>query len=292
MRRNSVLGKKVLILGGSGFIGSRTSMAFSDAGAIVKINTREDLNNMDRLVSEHNIIINLIAKINAHDLEYSRESQEINIELSKNLLKSVVKNNPECKIIFASSQTVYGIANPLLIDESFQTNPETIYARQKKQAESIYEEYAHKYNISVAILRLTNVYGYESKNSRSVISLFMKNALNDKNIEIFGDGLELRDYIYVDDVANAFVTTADMSLKNLIYNCGSGYAYSVKDIAEKIIKCVGKGNIVHVPFPNNYARYPGDIIIDSGRFNSETGWEARVNLEEGIKRIYNHYTIY
>lgn len=310
MKKNTEY-SNVLILGGSGFIGRATALAFSNAGAKVTITTTnknpppiinarkkiesvkydviEDSDVLEELVKDRDIIINLIALVNAHDTSESEKTRKINVLFHNNLLKAIIKTKTNCHIIFSSSQTVYGKTNDNIVDEDFPISPETIYAKQKREAEMIYEDYVKKYNIPVTILRLSNVYGYGAKKSQSVISTFIENIIDDKEIKIFGTGDELRDYIYVDDVATAILAITKVTLTNLIYNCGSQRLYSIKDLTSYLKKITGFKKIVNVPFPNGYARYPGHIILNSKRFIKEARWKPKTNIEKGLKHTFNMY---
>lgn len=295
MIKNNVLEKKVLIFGGGGFIGRATALALVNAGARVTTTDRKDfdvlknIDLLDKLVTGYDVIINLLAIVNPHDLYPSRESQIVNVEFSKYLLESVLKNNPKCRVIFSSSQTVYGVTDSSSIDESHPTHPETTYAKQKREAEIIYENYGQKHNLDILILRFSNIYGYEAKNSKSVISFFMENAINNREIKIFGNGHELRDYIYIDDIVEALKVSIDRPFSHRIYNCGSSRKSSVKKIAENILKIVGSGQIINIPYPEEYAQYRGDIVLNSDLFKKETGWQPKTDISHGLKKMFEKY---
>ena len=305
--------KKILILGGSGFIGRATAIHLSKMKEDVTITYRTENNShfndgfkikkikydvldknddINDLVKNYDIIINFIALVNSHSLQSNKTDREINVSLVKKLLSAVAKFNPRCKILFTSSQTVYGATNSINISEDHPIVPETVYAKQKREAEIICEYYKKNYNISVTILRLANVYGFGSKTNQSVISSFINNALEGKEIRIFGEGKELRDYIYIGDVIKAISLAINPDLKSMTDNCGSGKYYSVKKIALSIINNIGSGKIVHVPFPNQYAKYPGDIILISNNFMNETNWKPQVSLEEGLEKMFNYYKLH
>lgn len=286
---------RILIFGSKGFIGKSAVKAFQKAGADVTAVSRteydatdiseKNLRKLAEFIKNKDVIVNLMAVVNSHEKTATIESEIVNTQFPRFLMEAVREHAPKAKIIFSSSQTVYGKAKKTLIDESHPVEPDTLYAKQKRVAEKIYEEYAREYGIAVTILRMSNVYGPDAPTSRSVISLFLERAKADKDITVFGEGDELRDYLYIDDTANALVVAAISPLAHHIYNVGSGEASCLTEIAKKAVANTGKGRIIYVPFPENYARYPGHIILDGTLFRKETGWEPKVGLNEALKRM-------
>ncbi len=293
--KKNLKGKKVLILGGTGFVGRATARAFAQAGAEVKAIGSKDydardtsvknIKKLQKFIVNKDIIINLAAVVNAHDLTASHESQAVNVEFAETLLNTLKKQSPSSRVIFSSSQTVYGTTEAPFIDEYHAVAPTTWYGKQKREAEDTYKYYADKHSIPITVLRLSNIYGPEASSSRSVISLFLEKAQKNADITVFGDGKELRDYLHVDDAAAAFVVAAQNDLEDVIYNCGSGEISCLKEIAEMAIHHARKGKVVHMPFPPTYARYPGHIVLNSDKFKKETGWKPKIKLMKGIKKM-------
>ncbi len=277
--------KKVLILGGTGFIGSEATEVFRRAGAkVTAIGHKLDYN-LENLVAKHDLILNLAAKVNAHELTPSKETIQVNVNLSRNLLEVVRRQNPKAKVVFTSSQTVYGSTGAPLITEDHPVNPQTIYAKQKYEAEEIYREYARIHGSRAVILRLANIYGPTAPTSKSVISLFVERAQKNEEITVFGEGNELRDYLFVEDAATALITAASTKLPDLVYNVGSGEYRSLNEIATHIVKHTGKGRIMYKPFPENYARYPGHLLLDSDKFLKDSGWKPKYSFEGGLQKM-------
>ncbi len=291
-------GVRVLILGASGFIGKALSSTFNEYGALVTGTTTDDFDALSQHTSEYlselvtnkDVIINLIGLKNSHASMSTQESRKINVEFCKTLLDTIGIYNPKAKVIFPSSQTIYGdIPNYERFTEEHVCNPVRIYAQEKKEAEDIHLNFVKKHPNQVVIFRLTNIYGPDKKNTQSIPTLFTLKAMANENITIYGDGKDMRDYIYVDDVARIFMYASITKLNHTIYNLCSGQLSSLNNIAENIVKRVGKGTIVHVPFPKEYTYHAGDIIIDNSRLLSEIQVGDFVRIEDGLERLYLEY---
>jgi UDP-glucose 4-epimerase len=285
MHIQNLKNKKVLILGGTGFLGKAAIHAFKKAGAIVTAIGSKDEYNLEELAANNEIFLNLAAIVNSHELTPSKETLQVNVHLSRILLEAVRRKNPKAKVIFTSSQTVYGPTDAPLITEEHPINPQTIYAKQKYEAETIYQEYAKLHGMKVAILRFANIYGPGAETAKSVISLFAEKAKKGGEISVFGEGDELRDYLFIEDAAQALLRAASTNLPEIVYNCGSGEYHSLSEIAAYMIKHVGKGTIKYKPFPKDYARYPGHFILNSDKFRKDSGWKPEHTFEEGLLKM-------
>jgi UDP-glucose 4-epimerase len=120
---------------------------------------------------------------------------------------------------------------------------------------------------------------------------FMRLAMEGKEISIFGDGTQIRDYVYVSDVVDAFLRAGmTEDARGKTFNCGSGRSCQFKDMVTAVVGTVGKGTIRHVPWPENYERVEtGDFRTDISALSGATGWEPVVPLEEGIQRMFEYY---
>ncbi|MBK9097593.1 MAG: NAD-dependent epimerase/dehydratase family protein [bacterium] len=321
---NAVKGKKVLITGGLGMIGSTIANKLVTYGAEVtildsliepyggnffnvediknriKINISDirDKESLKILIKDVNIIFNLAAQVSHNDslLNPSLDA-DINYIGHLNVLEAVRNFNPEAKVLYSGSRLQFGkiLKNP--VNEDHPLNPLTPYALNKTAAENLYLYYHRVYNIPVVIFRIANPYGprCQMKHSKySIINWFIRNAMEGKDITIFGDGIQMRDYIFVDDLADAFISAsvADKTTGE-VFNVGSGTGTKFKDMVENIIKIVGKGEINYVSWPNNYLNVEtGDYITDITKIKSCINWVPQFDLRIGILKTFEYYSKY
>jgi UDP-glucose 4-epimerase len=154
--------------------------------------------------------------------------------------------------------------------------------------------YSNIYGIRTCALRLTNTYGprMRVKDARQTfLGIWIKNLVEGKRIEVWGDGLQLRDFNYVDDVTDAMLLAAISEQSNgQIYNLGSPDRVNLKDLAALMIKVNGKGEYAIVPFPED--RKPidiGDYYADYSKIRDALNWNPRLDLEQGLTRTLQYY---
>ena len=128
-------------------------------------------------------------------------------------------------------------------------------------------------------------------NKYSLVGWFIRMAMENKTITIFGDGRQLRDYIYVEDITEAFLLSAANSASSgEIINLGSGYSSEFGEMVNTIIGIVGTGEIKYVDWPANYERIEtGNFQVDISKLKSLTGWAPSFTLEQGIRKTYEYY---
>jgi len=314
-------GARVLITGGLGFIGSNIAQKLALLGARITIvdsldplyggtlaNVEEirdririhvgdfrDRLLMEPLVRETNIIFSLAAQVSY--IDSSRipfDDLDLNCRGPLQTLELCRTQNPEAKVVFASSRLVLGkiVRQPAL--EDHPTEPLSLYGTHKLAAEKYHQLYAAQYGIRTAVLRITNPYGERQQLKHSKWSLpgwFMRLALEGKPITIFGDGSQLRDYIYATDLADAFLAVGLSSTPpGEVFNCGSGRSVRFREMAETIVRVLRRGTIEFVPWPPDYERVEtGDVSFDIGKLSRMVGWTPSVSLEEGVDRMYRYF---
>ena len=321
---DAVKGKKVLITGGLGMIGSTIAHKLVTYGAEVtildsliepyggnffnvagienkiKINISDirDKESLKVLIKDVDIIFNLAAQVSHNDslLNPSLDA-DINYIGHLNVLEAVRNFNPEAKVLYSGSRLQFGkiIKNP--VNEGHPLKPLTPYALNKTAAENLYLYYHRVYNIPVVIFRIANPYGprCQMRHSKySIINWFIRNAMEGKEITIFGDGKQMRDYIYVDDLADAFILASILDMTSSeVFNVGSGTGTEFKDMVETIIETVGKGRIIYVPWPDNYLNVEtGDYITDITKIKSYLNWLPKYDLKTGIMKTVEYYSNY
>jgi len=316
-------GKRVLITGGLGFIGStlahrllklKAQITLVDSlipeygGNLfnihgienkVKVNIADvrDSYGMNYLVQNQDYIFNMAGTLSHTDsMEDPFTDLQINCASQLSILQSCRKYNPKVKIIFAGTRGEYGRAVYLPVDEKHPLNPVDINGINNIAAEMYHILYNNAFGIKATSLRLTNTYGprHQMKHHRQgIINWFVRLVIEDKEISIFGEGKQIRDTNYIDDVVEALLLTAanDKSYGQ-IYNLG-GTPASLKEIVEMLIKICGKGRYKFVPFPKSSRIVEvGDYIADYSKITRELGWKPGISLEEGLRRTIEYYEKY
>jgi nucleoside-diphosphate-sugar epimerase len=312
--------KKILITGGLGFIGSNLAVKLVEEGAKVTIMDSKiqgqganefnilpirnkiqinysDIRNKEEVlenVRDQDIIFNLAAQIVNNP--YEQSGPKTNQEGQVNLLESCKEINPDCRIVFAGSRLMYGKVDEknLPVKETLPLRPLVQYAKDKVDGEKLHQEYFKKHRLDTLCFRITNPYGPRGQMKHAkygIVNWFIRQALENKEIKIFGDGSRFRDYIYVGDLVDAFLMGGlHPSAKGQIYNVGSGIPTSLDDLAKTITRVIGSGKILHVPLPDNEKdTETGNFYADVSKIKRELGWKTKTDLEEGIKKTTEFY---
>jgi len=314
--------KGVLIIGGAGFIGSNLAHKLVQLGADVTIadifhpsyggnifNLNEimeyiqlsytdlgDEYGMRRLVEDKSYIFDLAAQVSYTDsMNIPYVDLDINCRGHLQFLEICREINPCASILFTSSRMVYGKPMMIPVSEEHPTNPLSLYATHKLTGEKYFYLYKHHYGIDSKIVRIANPYGprNQMKNSKyGILNWFIRLAMENKEIKVFGDGSQLRDYIYIDDIVNGILSVASLvNPTEIIYNLGTGRGTSFSEMVDHVLSVVGKGSKVFIPWPNNYEKNEtGDYISDINRLNIIQGYDYKfTGLEEGIAKTLEYY---
>jgi UDP-glucose 4-epimerase len=310
-------GKKVLVTGGTGFIGGNlayrlvsmkvpvTILAHSEShlshiqdviemaknNAIpfeIIIGDLRDSELMQKIVKGKDIIFNLAAKVSHMDKGVvSYEDLDINVRGQLTLLEALRLHNPKAKVIFSSTRMVYGenVKNP--VKETHPTNPTTLYGINKLMAEKYHLAYHKRYGLRVTILRIGNPYGDRQHFSSGLYSLpgwFMNRALNGETIEILSDGKQERDYIYIGDLIEIMLR-AGMTEKTdgKIYNAGSGIRKTFGEMVDAIWKTVKSGKFVYVEKPQSTKN--DSYVLDISALTKDLKWKPKTKLNQGLKKM-------
>lgn len=318
-------GKRITITGGLGFLGSSLAVKLSWANAKITIidnlaplyganyfnlnhSNRKNINviigdirNKDLLkdiIKNSEFIFHFAAQVSYIDsLNMPFDDLEINVGGTLNILEILRNHNRKARLFFASSRLVLGSALENNIKESHPPQPISLYGIHKLTSENHILIYYKNFGIRSTILRITNPYGPRQQikhDKYSLVGWFIRQAMEDKTIKIFGTGSQRRDYIYIDDISRAIILLAkNENSSGEIFNVGCGKSIEFKEMVKKIVKIVGRGNIVFVDWPEDYEKIEtGNIQIDTGKIFKLTGWKAKVNLAEGIQRTYDYYSKY
>ena len=275
---------KYLITGGEGFIGSK--IVKNVGGFSFDLKSGLDILNqsqIDSAVTDVTGVFHCAAKISVPesislpDLYY-----KTNVKGTESVLNAVEKT--KSKIVFSSSAAVYGESN-VAVSEKSELNPKSPYAQNKIDGENILK----KSSIPHVALRYFNVYGPgQSAQYAGVITFFIQNALSGKDLLIHGDGNQVRDFVFVDDIVKANVLA--MNYKNTsfeVFNIGSGTQTSIKTLAETIISLTNSSSKIIYSTPRL-----GDITYsqaDVYKAKSILGWKIETSLEQGLEQTINYY---
>lgn len=314
-------GANILITGGLGFIGANLALRLVELGAqvtlvdslipeyggnlfnIEPIKHRVTVNiadvrdefSMDYLVQGRDYLFNLAGQTSHMDsMRDPYIDLEINCRAQLSILEACRKNNPRVKVVFASTRQIYGKPDYLPVDEKHLLHPTDVNGINKMAGEWYHILYNNVYGIRAVSLRLTNTYGprMRVKDARQTfLGIWIKRIIEDEPIEIWGDGLQIRDFNYVDDVVDALLLTASSDAANgKIYNLGGDETINFCDLAAKLIALNGAGEYKIVPFPPDRKVIDiGDYYSDFSLIRQQLGWEPQVDLGEGLHRALEYY---
>lgn len=294
--------KKILITGGHGFIGSNLTKHLEKKKAIVDIydkkegNDVQDVDNLKRYVKKNYFAIYHLAGFSgsAKSNEQKTECFRQNTFSSANLCELITKYSPNTKLILSGSRLEYGVPRYLPIDESHPTLPNSIYGLSKLAATQTGLIYFKKNNLDITIFRTSNVYGPHPSTSfagYNVINFFIDRAVKNQELKIYGDGEQLRDYIYIDDLVEVFTKVLKTSTLGNIYNLGYGRGIKFKDMVAKIIKIVGKGKLTYEKWPDDYTEVEtGSYVTDISKIKKDLKFIPRTSFEKGIEKTARNYS--
>ncbi len=314
-------GKRVMITGGLGFIGSNVARRLVALGAQVllvdslvpeyggnlfniagledrvRVNIADirDPHSMDYLVRHQDIIFNLAGQVSHTDSMLNPHTDlEVNCRAQLSFLEACRKHNPSVSIVYASTRQIYGRPQYLPVDEKHPLEPTDINGVNKMAGEWYHIVYHRVYDLRTTVLRLTNTYGprMRVKDARQTfVGLWLRQLVEGEELEIYGDGRQIRDLNYVDDVVEAMLLVASRDEANgQIYNLGHPEPTSLLHLAELMIGANGGGSYRIVPFPPDRKRIDiGDYQGDYSKIRSELGWQPRTGLAEGMARTLAYY---
>jgi UDP-glucose 4-epimerase len=312
---------KVLITGGLGFIGSNLARALVDRGAKVtladsliplyggNIFNIDDIRDkvtvnvcdvrdsfaMAYLLQGKDYLFNLAGQTSHMDsMSDPQTDLDINANAQLSILEACRKINPAIKIVFASTRQLYGKPDYLPVDEKHPIRPVDVNGINKLAGEWYHLLYNNVYGIRACALRLTNTYGpgMRVKDARQTfLGIWVRLLIEGKPIKVFGDGLQLRDFNYVDDCVEAMLLAgASDNANGKVYNLGSKEVVGLKALAEMIIKLGYGGTFELITFPpERKAIDIGDYYSDFSLITKELGWQPKVGLKEGLIQSINYY---
>jgi UDP-glucose 4-epimerase len=299
---------KIVVTGGAGFIGSHVTEALCDLdhevividdlsfgykkfidkrAVFVKGNIgdekiiRQVLRGTDAVI---HLAASSIIKFSYEDpISYFQNNLTNGIILLESMRKEGIK-----KIIYSSTAAVYGTPKKIPIKEDDPKNPISSYGASKLAFENALSAYYHAYGIESVSLRYFNAYGPrdEQKPATRAVPMWIKAILADKSVEVYWNAEQIRDYVFVKDIAQAHIDV--LSKKGcLTYNIGSGKGIVMKDIIKEIEKIVGK----RLKIINKDERKgdPHELIADISKIQKEIGWRPQISLAQGLRKTIEYY---
>ena len=316
-----ISGKKILITGGLGFIGSnlaRKLVHFDNTVTVVDSLIPEYGGNLRNLHDlKDKIVVNLSdvrdpfsikELIKGQDYLFNLAGQtshldsmsdpftdlDINAKAQLSILEACRKNNPKIRIVFASTRQIYGKPQYLPVDEKHPLNPIDVNGVNKIAGEQYHLLYNQAHGIRSSVLRLTNTYGprMRIKDARQTfLGIWIRNLLEGKPIQVYGDGQQRRDYNYVDDLLDALVlASTENKAIGKVFNLGAPDPMSLKETAEIMCSEIGLASWNLVPFPEDRKAIDvGDFTCDYSSFSSAFGWKPKIKFADGIKRSFEYF---
>ncbi len=314
-------GRRVLVTGGLGFIGSNLARRLVELGAdillidsllpdyggnlfnVAGIDDRVRVNiadirqgtTMNYLVRDRDVIFNLAGQVSHIDsMRDPHTDLEINCRSQLTILEACRQHNPATKVVFAGTRQIYGRAERLPVDETHLVQPTDINGINKAAGEYYHMVYNNVFGVRTCSLRLTNVYGPRQlirHNRQGFIGWFIRIALEGGEIQVYGDGSQIRDFVYVDDVADAFLRAGASDATNGdVFNVGGHEPLMHRDLVELLLRTAGRGSVRFVEWPDEKKRIDiGSFYSDSSKFERVTGWRPAVGLADGLARTLAYY---
>ncbi len=311
----------IMITGGLGFIGSNLAIRLVGMNANVTL--------VDSLIPEYGgnlwniepikdkIRVNISDVRDEHAMKYLIQGQdylfnlagqtshvdsmnnpypdlEINAKAQLSILEACRKYNPGVKLVFASTRQIYGAPQYLPVDEKHPLAPVDVNGINKMAGEWYHILYNNVYDIRASVLRLTNTYGprMRVKDARQTfLGIWIRHIIEGEPLLVYGDGKQIRDFNYVDDVVDALLTCAESEDANgEIFNLGADDPINLKDTAQLLVDVAGSGLFTIVPFPQDRKAIDiGNYYADYRKIRAKLGWKPAVPLAEGLRRTTAYY---
>ena len=315
-------GKEILITGGLGFIGSNLARSLVAQGANVTLvdslipqyggnkfnidDFRDEVSvnicdvrdpfAISSLIQDQDYLFNLAGQTSHLDsMADPHTDLDINVAAQLSILEVCRKENPDIKIVFASTRQLYGSPDYLPVDEKHPIRPVDVNGINKLAGEWYHLLYNNVYGIRTCALRLTNTYGpgMRVKDARQTfLGIWIRLLLEGKPIKVFGDGKQLRDFNFVDDCVEALLLAGASDQANgKIYNLGCSEVIGLKDLAKMMVNLGYGGSFDLAPFPSERKTIDiGDYYSDFSLITKELGWVPKIDLKDGLKLTLNYYS--
>lgn len=316
-------GKRTLITGGVGFIGSNLARCLVELGADVtlvdslipeyggnlfnltgvrdrvylNISDVRDEHSMKYLVQGQDFLFNLAGQTSHLDsMQDPFPDLDINAKAQLSILEACRRHSPSLKVVFAGTRQIYGKPDYLPVDENHPIRPVDVNGINKTAGEWYHLLYNNVYDVCACALRLTNTYGPRMRvrdARQTFLGIWIRRLVQGEPFEVWG-GEQLRDFTYVDDAVDAFLLSAlDRQADGRTFNVGGAPPVSLKELADLLVEVNGGGSYELREFPNDRKRIDiGDYYTNDQAIRSTLGWEPKVDLREGLTRTLAFYREY
>lgn len=312
-------GKRCIVTGGLGFIGSNVVHALCAAGADVTVvdalvpthgGDRRNVGGLDveiipvriddapalrPAVQRAEVVFNLAGQV-SHLASMRDPLADLDLNARSHLafLELLRHENPEAVVVHSSTRQVYGRPRYLPVDEAHPTEPVDVNGIAKLAGEQAHLLYARVHGMPITAMRLTNVYGPRQNLRREglgFLPVFVRSALTGQRIDLFGDGQQLRDCLYVDDVVEGLLLAASTpAAAGQVYNLGHPEAVTLEHVASTLIATTGRGSLRLVPWPEDHERIDiGSFQGDFTKAREQLGWQPAVDFTAGAARTVAFY---
>jgi len=313
-------GKKVLITGGLGFIGSNLAHRLVAAGARVTLvdnlrpeygGNRRNVAGLGRrvrivladvrdrarlpgLVRGQDYLFNLAGQTSHMDSMTDPDTDlEVNCRAQLSILEACRRHNPRIRIVFASTRQIYGRPEYLPVDERHPLRPVDVNGINKLAGEEYHRLYSEIHGVRSTVLRLTNTIGprMRVKDARQTfVGVWIKQALQGKAFEVWG-GRQLRDFTDVEDAVDALLlAAAKPAAVGRVYNLGGRGRISLRELAEVVVAATGRGSFRVRAYPTGRRKIDiGDYYADGRKIARELGWRPRASIREAVRRTVEYY---
>jgi UDP-glucose 4-epimerase len=312
-------GKKCLVTGGLGFIGSNLALALVEAGASVAVvDSLEprhggDMRNLEgapvrlaigdiaepSVVAEQLIdaeyVFNLAGQVSHVDsMTAPVRDLDINARSQLGFLELLRQTNAGAMVVYASTRQVYGSPRWLPVNEIHPVDPIDVNGVSKLAAECFHLLYHQVYGVPATVLRITNVYGPRQSlegDHQGFLPAWIRRALRGESITVYGEGSQVRDCLYIDDAVSALLAAGSCGeAVGEVFNIGHHERHSLLEIAETVTDAFGDGEVVMTPWPAGLERISvGSYWTDYRKARDLLGWEPVWTLAQGMEETSAYY---
>ena len=308
--------------GGLGFIGSNVALALADSRADVVVvdgcyprhgANRANLEGASRAitvvecdladprareaVSGADLVFNLAGQVSHVDsMADPLFDLDVNTRSQLAFLEALRATAPDARVVFASTRQLFGRPRYLPVDEDHPIAPVDVNGVSKHATEQFHLLYRECYGLSSTVVRLTNIYGPRQRlrdDFQGFLPIFVRRALRGENIQVFGDGAQQRDCLYVDDVVACLLRAATApDVVGEVFNVGNDEHLSVREIADAVVAAAGSGSVESVPWPSDRDAIDiGSYFGDASKAKRLLGWAPETSFAEGIARTIAFYRV-
>lgn len=312
IQNNDLSGLKILVTGADGFVSSHlcehlaskkakvTGLLKRNSGGLfknlneiknkitIKWGDTQDLALLTEITKDTDIIFHLAAQSHVGYSLYNPYETVVNDVISTlNVLEAGRKNDVK-RIIHAGSSEIYGKPLYVPIDEKHPLNPRSPYAAAKASAESLMQSYFYSYNLPVVMSRFFNIYG-PRQGLDQVIPKFILQSLNNKDLTVYGNGKQTRDYTYVSDAVNAYTLLATTpKIEGMVMNFGNEKEIQIKELASMIIRLTKSKSRLIFTGKLRSGETPR-LLCKPSLAHKILGWKPSVTFEDGIKNTVEYF---